>query len=334
MSRYLLRFRVETALTRNEDLPVQFAGLTPVFLFSEKKETDGYVIARIDLEATTNIEAWNTCASTLLPPILDALSFATGTPLLLRDCELVLKDETGSTSRRALYIGHRHATSSVPLSPDQVKDVQTILEDGEALRLPLCWHRYALDRELVHEQFVFNWLAFEALAGDTDVSTRCPHCRNEVEHCGKIITHRSSSKESAQTIFQAAHASTSDREFKKDIWGSARNRVFHGREYPRPEYLQELANVSRKLHAAVDLQIERLLFNDECYRPHFGYETWFRHFLLIQWTTTAPTEAFAGDCPVAYMANMSAEEQPGEAYSDAQAAGIQILNYERDSQGW
>src|SRR4029077_21038926 len=133
-----------------------------------------------------------------LPKILDALSFATGTPMLLRDCELVLKAEAGQNKRRALYVGHRHVPSLVPLESVEIEEAKKILATGEDLRLPLCWHRYSLDRQLAHEQFVFNWLAFEALAGDTDVSSRCPKCHAELEHCGRTISHRSSSKVAAR----------------------------------------------------------------------------------------------------------------------------------------
>ena len=197
-----------------------------------------------------------------------------------------------------------------------------------------CWHRYALDRELVLEQFVFNWLAFEALAGDTDISTRCDKCGAEVEHCGNVIRHRSSSKDAARKIFQAAHPKTTNQEFDSKIWGRARNRVFHGRQYPRPSYLKELNDVSRNVHSAVDLQIERVLLDGERYRPHVGYEMWFRHFLFIEWNTSDPARAFAHDYPITFMERMAAEEQPGASYREAQMAGILILDYERDNPGW
>jgi hypothetical protein len=53
-----------------------------------------------DIEAQNNREAQSKAASELLPPILDALSFATRTPLLLIECELILKDETGNKLRK------------------------------------------------------------------------------------------------------------------------------------------------------------------------------------------------------------------------------------------
>jgi hypothetical protein len=188
MPLYLLRFKIETCLKRQEDLAVEFSDRHAIFLFSKKTDKDKHVVAQIEVEATNNREAWVQTASSLLPPILDALSFATGTPLLLRDCELILKDESGRAARHSIYVGHRRVPSLVNFGVVEIDEMKKILASGEDLRLPLCWHRYALDRELAHEQFVFNWLAFEALAGDTDVTTRCPKCREEVQHCGSTVS--------------------------------------------------------------------------------------------------------------------------------------------------
>jgi hypothetical protein len=79
--------------------------------------------------------------------------------------------------------------------------VETCLTRGSDLAV----HRYALDRELALEQFVFHWLAFEALAGDTDVPSRCPKCQQELVHCEAPVVHGSSSKSEARKIFQAAN---------------------------------------------------------------------------------------------------------------------------------
>ncbi len=334
MPRYLLRFKVETCLTHDKDLAVQYEGHEVVLLFSQKSADAGHVIAQVQLDGPTNEQAWINAASALLPPILDALSFATGTPLLLRDCELVLKDETGSAKRRALYIGQRHVRSQVPLRPVEIKEVETILAKGEDLRLPLCWHRYALDRELAHEQFVFNWLAFEALAGDADVPSRCPKCQKELEHCGRMVTHRSSDKAAARQIFQAAHPRTTDHEFNTDIWGNARNYVFHGARYPEPKYLVTLAGHSQHLHTAVDREIDEVLGLGNRRRPHYGYETWYRRFIFVEWTTQKSAEQFASDWPKAHLANMSEEESAdGPAHQAARAGGIIFLDH-KEFENW
>jgi hypothetical protein len=334
MPRYLARFKVETCLTQEKDLTLEFAEHQHVLLFSKKAPDDGYVIAQIELEAPDNVGAWGKAASGLLPPILDAMSFATGTPLLLRDCELILKAEAGSAKRRALYIGHRHVPSLAPLRTVEIEEVKTILSAGEDLRLPLCWHRYALDRQLALEQFVFNWLAFEALAGDTDVPSRCPKCQEELKHCGSPVIHRSSSKATARQIFKSAHPDTTDQEFNGKIWNKARNYVFHGGRYPDPQYLVELKAHSDKLHTAIDKRIDEVLGLGNRNRPHRGYETWSRRFMYVGWTTKNPSEQFASDWPAKHLANMSEEESAnGPAHQAAMADGVTFLDH-REFAGW
>jgi len=335
MPLYQLRFKIETCLTHDQDLTVDFEGHQPVFLFSKKTPDDGQVAAQVEMEAGSSEEAWNKVASSLLPKILDALSFATGTPLLLRDCELVVKDEAGKNKRRALYVGHRHVPSLVPLRSVEVEETKKILATAEDLRLPLCWHRYALDRQLAHEQFVFNWLAFEALAGDTDVSSRCPKCHAELEHCGRTVSHRSSSKVGARKIFQAAHTSTTDQEFNDKIWNKARNYVFHGRRYPEPKYLGELSAHSQELHTAIDKRIDDVLGLGHRLRPHRSYETWFRRFIFFEWETKEPSAKFATDWPATDLKKMTDEEDPnGPAHQAAIARGIVLLDYNKEYGGW
>ena len=334
MSRYLLRFKVETCLVYEKDLAVESGGHQSLLLFSKKTPDSGHLIAQTEVEANTNEQAWVVVAGNFLPPILDALSFATGTPLLLRDCELILKDEAGNAKRRVLYIGHRHVPSVAHLQDIEIEEMKTILAAGEDLRLPLCWHRYALDRELAHEQFVFNWLAFEALAGDTDVPSRCPKCHEELKHCDTPVVHSGSSKIVARQIFQAAHPETTDQEFNNQIWSKARNYVFHGRRYPEPKYLNELLTYSQRLHTAVDKHIDETLGIGNRYRPHRGYETWYRSFIFIEWTTQHPADQFAGDWPATHLVKMAEEEDVnGPAHQAAIADGVTFLDH-REIANW
>jgi len=334
MPSYLLHFKLETCIANAKDLQFDFRGHQPTLLFSKKKPHDKYVIAQITVDAPNNREAWGTAASTLMPPILDALSFATGTPLLLRDCELVLRAEAGSKRRRALYVGHRHVPSLAQLRAAEIEEAKKILETGEDLRLPLCWHRYALDRQLVTEQFIFNWLGFEALAGDADVPSRCPKCHEELTHCGLSIAHRGSNKTTARQIFKEAHPATTDQEFNDQIWNKARNYVFHGRRYPEPKYLVELLGNSQKLHAAMDKRIDERLGLGNRIRPHRSYETWYRQFIFIEWEAQNPPAPFAIDCPTDHLAKMSEEEDVnGPAHQAAIADGIALLGYE-ESEKW
>jgi hypothetical protein len=331
---YQLRFRIETCLAHNADMAIEFSGHRPTFLFSEKAPSDGQVIARIEVDAVNNREAWDKASGTVLPPILDALSFSTGTPLLLRDCELVLKAQPGDKQRRALYVGHRHEPSLVALGAVEINETKKILAGGEDLRLPLCWHRYALDRQLAHEQFVFNWLAFEALAGDATIPSRCPTCNEELQHCGNPVVHAGSNKAAARQIFQAAHPGTDNREFNNEIWNKSRNRVFHGRRYPEPRYLTEISKHSNRLHAAVDRRLDDALGLGHRLRRHQGYETWYRQFIYVEWTTQSSAEVFAQDWPAAHFIRMAEDEQAdGPGHQEAIANGITLLGH-REFENW
>jgi hypothetical protein len=334
MPSYQLRFIVESCLTRTEDLSVTFGGHAATFLFSKKTNADKTVAVLINTEAANHRTAHDQVASMLLPSILDALSFATGTPMLLGECELTLKDEAGSATRRAIYVGHRRSPSQTQLTNDAVQEVQQILESGNELRLPLCWQRYALQRQLALEQFVFHWLAFEALAGEADVASRCPKCQEVVQHCGGPVTHRSSNKVAAREIFRSANPSVTNQDFNNRIWSKARNSVFHGRSYPEPAYLFELHALATQLHKATDKKIVTTLGLEEGERTHHNYETWYRHFLFIEWNTHDPAAQYATDWPADHLRQMVAEPAPGAAHDAAAEAEINLLDYQSESPSW
>ena len=87
MPRYLLRYRVQTCLTEKKDVDLTLDGHRAVFLFGQKLPHDTAVLVQIELDAANNREAQTLAASFVLPQILDSLSFSTGTPLLLQNCE-------------------------------------------------------------------------------------------------------------------------------------------------------------------------------------------------------------------------------------------------------
>jgi hypothetical protein len=334
MSSYLLRFNVDTCLSKREDLTLTFKGHSATFRFSKKTPGSTTATVETEVEAKNNREAHDIASGISLPPVLDALSFTTGTPLLLRECELTLKDERGSATRRAIYVGKRLSPSQVRLSDEAIREVEEILANGDDLRLQLCWHRYGLDRKLALEQFVFHWLAFESLAGDADVTTRCPQCQTEVRHCERPVTHRGSNKVAAREIFRAANPDVPFSEFNTRIWGKARNSVFHGRGYPQPKYLVELNDITGLIHKATDKHLTAMLGLRERERAHHGYETWYRHFLFFEWATQDRATRFASDYPAKHLAQMTAEPEPGVAHYSSLEAGIRLLNYQTESPGW
>jgi hypothetical protein len=257
--------------------------------------------------------------------VLDALAFATGTPFLLVECELILKDETGKRPRRAVYVGHRKTPSKIKLNEGAVSEAIRILET-EGPKLSICWHRYALHRQLSLDQFVFHWLAFEGLAGDADIPSRCPKCQKVLEHCGVAVTHRGSSKVRAGEIFRSANPDTSSSVFKNKIWDAARNSVFHGRKYPEPAYLAELASLSTSLRKSTERQIAEVIgLAPE--RPYYRYDDLFRVFFFVEWNTADHRERFATDWPQAELIRRTELAELDRVFVEPLPPNVRFLNY-------
>jgi hypothetical protein len=138
MPKYLLQYRVQTCLTQKHDVALSFDGQQATFLFSQKGN-DTTVGVQIELQSTNNRDAQALAASFFLPQILDSLSFSTGTPLLLEQCELVLKDETGSQKRRVIHVTKRNVPSPVEANDECCAEAQALLGKNEDLSLSLCW---------------------------------------------------------------------------------------------------------------------------------------------------------------------------------------------------
>lgn len=147
MPTYLLQFTVESCLTKTTDVTINRDGVDVTFLFSKRQTNDKYVRAQTKLEAANNREAQGKASTDVLPPLLDALTYTTGTPLLLVECDLILKDEHGNVPRRVIYVGHKASPTKIALTDEAVAEVAKVLQ-VESLKLPVCWHRYALYRQL------------------------------------------------------------------------------------------------------------------------------------------------------------------------------------------
>ena len=329
MPDYHLQFTVESCLTSATDTTIHHDGNNVTLLFSQRVVGDPYVRVQTEIEAANNRDAQARASTTLLPPILDALAFTTGTPLLLVECELILKDETGSAPRRAIYVGHRKMPTKIALSQEAITEATKVLEK-EPLRLPICWHRYALHRQLALDQFIFNWLSFEALAGDADIPSRCPKCGETLEHCGEPVSHRGSSKARAAEIYRSANPETSINEFNNRIWNAARNKVFHGRSYPSPSYLTELASTSVSLRKSAEKQIAQTVeIPNE--RPYHRYEELFRVFFFIEWNTSDPNRRFATDWPKPVLAHRTAIAELNQVFMEPAPDNLSFLDYAQSS---
>jgi hypothetical protein len=331
MRTYLLQFTVESCLTKTTDVTINHDGVDVTFLFSKRQPADKHVRTHMKLEAANSREAQGKASTDVLPPLLDALTFTTGTPLLLVECELILKDEHGSVSRRAIYVGHKASPTKIALTDEAVAEAAKVL-NVESLKLPVCWHRYALHRQLTLDRFIFNWLSLEALAGDADIPSRCPKCHKELECCGLPISHRGSSKTRAAEIFHAANSAVSVGEFNSKIWNTARNKVFHGRSYPSPAYLGELASTSELLRKSAEGRIAEVA-GTPGQKPYYRYEDLYRVFFFVEWNTSTPEQEFAADWPQAVLASRAAKAELNQVFMEATPENVTFLDY-KHSAAW
>lgn len=298
---YRLFYRITTPLVRQQDVTFAADPNPVTLLFSEKREGDSTVLARIDIQAVGYREAQH-AAATFVPRVLDCLSFSTGVPMLLGLCELIFRSERGADIRRGVHTKERRFPLSVRLDQRELDFAQSIF-DSAGPKLPLCWLRYSRQRELTLERFVFSWLGFEELAGDADIPATCAGC-------GEVATHRGADKARAWELFHAANPDVDRRNFDQAIWGRARNAMFHGSRYPDPNFLRDLEVLVAQLQATIsravqtESQVEGVP-NAPAGQHIFNYETYF------SWRTDNRGESFPNDWPATELQRLAEQAEPG-----------------------
>jgi len=291
---YRIRYVCDSSLRFERDVTFDSRGRAVTILFSAP-------ITESKLHVVVDAESEN-CAEAVLAaqgsaqPVLDALSFVSGTPLLLRHWDFVLKGQSGSRTRQAIWCNFAEEPSPRQLAASETDEAQRILNQPHD-SLELCWHRYALQRGFILDRFLFQWLAFEGLAGKKQIPTVCPHCKEEVSHCEKPLLHEGSSRENAYALFSQADPEISRSEFTREIWGSARNSVFHGTVYPSPKLFSRLNVVSPKLRIACDIEFNKRYETGEKDRPKQDLQSQFYKYHMIEWETKDTDVQFARDFP-------------------------------------
>jgi hypothetical protein len=331
---YRLRYVCETSLQFDKDVAFGTRGGKILFLFSQSKASENTVQLRVDVEAPNYREA-DIKAQSLIQPGLDALSFSTGSPLLVLHWDFIIKDETGSKTRRAICCDKRREPAPLRLTERAINEAQHILDEKEESSLELCWHRYALQRNLILDRFVFQWLAFEGLAGKKQIPTICSHCKAEVTHCEKPLSHEGSDANRAHELFLQIEPATSLAEFKRDIWGRARNAVFHGTKYPSPEFLTGLRSLGPKLRQACDLEFNAMFELGVGPRPVRDIELHVYRTNMFEWQTTNADNAFADDFPWEAVNKEFGDMKPGEVRSGSpETWPFKLLNIHTESGNW
>jgi hypothetical protein len=334
MPSYRIRYVCDASLQFQKDFSFESKGKSVLFLFSKRGEENTTRVC-IDVEAADYREA-DVGAQAVLQPVLDALSFSTGTPLLARHWDLILKGEAGSRVRRAVWCEFRKEPTPHRLTQRAIEETQKILAQAEE-SLELCWHRYALQRNLILDRFVFQWLAFEALSGKIPIPTICPRCREEVAHCETPLLHEGSNANRAWELFSPIEPECSHAQFKRDIWGKARNSVFHGTAYPTPQFLGQLNSLSPKLRRACDVEFnKRYELRDQAH-PIQNIEANIYRFKMFEWETAQPKDEFSEDFPWEAVNKEFGNMMPGEvrmAFPDKWPFKDIDFNFFAQAPGW
>lgn len=247
----------------------------------------------------------------------------------------MLKDEAGSSTREALWFEATKRPARFPLAQTEVDAAQRILSQGGGPELALCWYRYAIQRELILDRFVFQWLAFEGLAGSRQIPTVCPRCGKEVTHCEKALSHEGSDRQRAYQLFSRSEPSTTIQEFTKQIWGKARNSVFHGSKYPGPELLTRLNTLFPKLRRACESEFSQVYGLPDQPRPLRALGWYLNNFNMFEWQTANAQDRFATDFPWDSVTREFANWQDGEVRTgNPDKWPFTLLNFEKASANW
>jgi hypothetical protein len=160
MPTYRVRFVVKTAIRAKEEILLDHKGHRVVLLLTPKETPGDTGNVVVDVDGANYQDAQRRASGEIVPPVLDALAFSTGIPLLLLHWDYIRKNETTSDRRRAIYCEFEERTTPLGITEEAVFEAQKILSHENGPALPLCWHRYALQRNLILDRFLFQWLAF------------------------------------------------------------------------------------------------------------------------------------------------------------------------------
>ena len=304
MGKYQLKFPIETNLVRESDLEVNVDGSRATLLFSDRGDGSKTVDLLCEVEADNCWEAHEIASNSLVHLILDAISFSTGAPLLAGRCRETLKSEAGQESRKLFFIGENRKFNPTTLTESAISEASSILEkDGPTL--PLRWLRYGAHRQYVLDRFVFSWLAFEELAGDLDIQSKCPKC--EV-----VTTRRGANRERAFKMYSSVDREITRPKFNEAIWGRARNGLFHGSRVPDLAALAELHAISDHTRKAAEAEIVSSYGLEQRSRGPLSYDSVYFVYLFIEWKTKRVNDRFAADWPQEVVDQLAGASEIGD----------------------
>ena len=91
-------------------------------------------------------------------------------------------------------------------------------------------------------------------------------------------------------------SSIDEQTFSRQIWGKARNSVFHGSNYPDPELLTDLNRLTPKLQSTIAAEMANSYGFE--HPPAANERDWILHYYtFFGWDTAAVEERFPQDWP-------------------------------------
>ncbi|MFZ0662493.1 MAG: hypothetical protein WAM66_07375 [Acidobacteriaceae bacterium] len=324
MPKYSIRYVCETPITAEQEFDFTVEGQKATLNFTPQLTELGRAYLTLVIEAASWRNA-DVKAQGVLQPIMNALTFCTGQSTLLLYWDLILKDEAGSETRRALWCHKSETLNHFNLREGLAEEVQKLLDNK--LDIALCWHRYAVQRDLTLDRFVFQWLAFESLAGQTLVNRPC-------EKCGHIFEHQAADRISAFKMLLAIDPDITEKEFKRDVWGRDRNGVFHGSKYPNPEHLWRLNKLTPKLRTACEKETSRRVGLEDRQRPMGETHSHFYFIHFIQWNTNEIDSQFVRDFPADAVAKEFTGREMGAVWMSVSSEQFTTLQFPKDAEEW
>ncbi len=326
MARYAIRYVCESPLVSDKEVTLEFESHTARFSFPAEETESGRIHATLEVEAVGWKEA-DLKAQGTLQPMGDSIAFATGQPFLISYWDFILKDQRGEECRQAIWCQRRRQPNQFFFSEELASEAQAVLQQEAKGDVGLCWHRYALQRGYWFDRFVFQWLAFERLAGETQVSGTC-------KNCGNVSSHQGANRAEAYRIFHAADQKMSEKEFRDEVWGRDRNIVFHSSKYPAPAHLRRLNDRFPILRKACEMEMSLRLGLPYRARPIGQAETHFFAYHFIEWKTADPETAIGGDFPWQEVREEFLNRPIAGAWMSVPSASYTPLEFHRDAVNW
>jgi hypothetical protein len=313
MSRYRLRFFIETSLNSRANVAFRYRDTDVTFLFAERKENEEGVEAELCVEADNHVQAIEFAQSHFLHAVLDAIAFQRHTSLSVRHWTLILKAERGLRKRRFILARNSRHPEKLFIDDLALFEVQKIL-DGQMM-LALRWMRNSYRPMPIFDEFVFLWLALENLSGTVQQPTYCGYCKKKVicETCRIHPEHNASDRQGALKIIEAFDK-TIDKKTFNTWWNELRNKAFHGRTEPTIELISKMKSAIEIISPAIEDYLRNLLGVQLKYRPQWpvGPNFTVRMVSHVEFDINDPTLDFPAELPdFAQIQNLSQPNPQG-----------------------